>query len=100
MRGIGPVRIGKETVYTYFVTERRVAKPRLSPDECHKFDLFRGQQVQVGFDGRELTGALVTAVASTPPFVWVELELVATIISRAGLARAATMETPNQLAVG
>ena len=83
MRGIGPVRIGGEVVYAYFVVDGRTAKLRLSPDECHRHELFRGQQARIGLDGREAVSALVTAVVPAPPFVWVEAEI-AVAAKRAG----------------
>ena len=72
MRGIGPVRTGSEVVYAYFVVDGGTVKLRLSPDECHRHDLFRGQQARIGLDGRESASALVTAVVPAPPFVSVE----------------------------
>ncbi len=93
MHGTRPVTIGGEVVYAYFTEAGRAARLRLSADECDRLDLFEGQQVRLeqvegqqvrlGLDGREPAGALVTAVAPAPPFVWVEVEF-ARVVSRAG----------------
>ena len=83
MRGTGPVRIGKDVIYAYYTVDGRVARLRVSADECDRLDLFAGRQVPVSLNGREPAGALVTAVVPAPPFVWVEMELAAAVV-RAG----------------
>ncbi|HEY1187726.1 MAG TPA: hypothetical protein VGE74_08715 [Gemmata sp.] len=83
MRGTGPVTIGRETVYAYFMEAGRALRLRLSADECERFDLFEGRQIRIRFNGQEPASGLVMAVAHAPPFVWVEVEF-SGVVSRAG----------------
>lgn len=85
MRGTGAVAVNGTTVYAYFAVVGRAVRLRLSIDECDRLDLLDGRPVRVGLPGAGPASGLVTATRRVPPFVWVQVEAAAAVVtSRAG----------------
>jgi len=77
MRGTGLVAWGSETVYAYYTTDGNAVRVRLSVDEADRFRLWEGSRVWITLPDREPVDALVMNVGRMPPFVWVELIVIA-----------------------
>lgn len=79
MRGTKAVRIGRELLYAFVVTEGEAIRLRVSAEECDRLDLFVGKQVPMVVGDGEAAGALVVGVTREPPFVWVAVEFAAPV---------------------
>jgi hypothetical protein len=77
MRGAGPVGWGAETVYCYYTTGAGVARLRISVDEADRLGAVEGLRVALALPGAEPADGLIMRVRREPPFVWVELTLLA-----------------------
>lgn len=74
MSGTRAVRLDREMLYAFLLTDREVLRLRVSADECDRLDLFAGKQLRMAIEDGGQYPALVLAVRREPPFAWVAVE--------------------------
>ena len=77
MRGTGPVGVNGITIYAYYLRFRNAVRVRVSVDEADRLGLADGLRVKVTLPGQDAMDVLIMAAKAIPPYVWLDLELLA-----------------------